>query len=132
MSALEFISVQHSNIISLDLDLTTSYAISTENFIMGFSAALKPKLLNLSLKLNRIEDLHLDVISATCPKLVNLELRQSDENDSAQVSHSSIATTFEKCSHLKSLKIFPMKVDNVSFDKLTVEQREDFVAFSKQ
>ena len=103
MSATEFASVQHYNIISLDLDLSGSPDLSGKNFGSHFSIQ-KPRLKNLFLKLVRIRDTHLDAIVTSCPKLQELALVQS-ESGSATISASAIKSMLETCSDLKRFRI---------------------------
>jgi hypothetical protein len=116
ITMLEFISLQRSNVISLSLDLSISSDFSTANFVDSCSVTLKPELRDLSFTLNEFNDQILEAISASCPKLVTLVIKEAYRVQICfdQVTSAAIAATFESCKHLRTLKIISTKAEQLA------------------
>ena len=108
-------SVQHSNIVSLDLDLSGSPELSGQNFEPCFSSTLKPKLQNLSLRLIQISESHLDAIVPSSPKLQNLTLSQAKPGP-LPISASAVNTLFQTCPGFRRLRLVTDEAEKLASD----------------
>ena len=137
LSLHEFSSILKTpDLRSLSLDLTNCPEFSVPEFEKVFSGKEDRRLVELNLKLNQLEDRHLDSIGRGCQNLEDLSLEENlQENETSKTTASGFEDLFKNCGKLKLVKLSLKNVenlDNLLSEEFSIRQEKNFVVLQKK